>query len=605
MISDKSSLASRLGWIIGETEALIGKGQESFSLYMKDREESALENTIEAWQDILGCLDVLNAEGAYMLAREVTLLLIALQRGEVKHKEDAYHACAEGMVQLSEYLRHLQEGYADLPVIILPTLNELRAARDVELLSEHLVFLPEEGAVTNEQIGTSVYFELDREQHEQVCKRLRAYMQKGLVGWYKGDAIDEGLGKVGQVSKKVMTLNHTHRLRSLWWVTSGLVSALEHQKLEHNVAVKMLLGRMEREIRRFGELGEELYGETVPDELIKNLLYYIGLADSGVPLLDKIKETYQLDLYLPRGESLEQLRQYYMMPGRELWRSVANSMNEEIAQVVKFVEGLNEAEDQTAAIQSVTQKSQSIAQALNMLGLSQASQLTHEFTEQLDKKITVEKTLDRDSLTQIDTFFLKLEKVLKEYAETGYDTTELVFAEGEGHFDPETTRGAIRTALSELVRANAELTAFSKEEGTFFRLHDVIKNLRDISGTLSMMEAHEVVPLSTGVAYYLQNDLRDKRRTPREQEIAILADILTLLEAVLSASIQHEDHLSLIPVGYEKIEELDTYTDLDLAVYIKLNQAKAILKEKQKQKYALPQSLYHKVRKAQPLAMSC
>ncbi|MEN9432603.1 MAG: hypothetical protein RLZZ422_192 [Pseudomonadota bacterium] len=596
MISNKSGLASRLSWIMEELETKVNKSQVDFSQFTKENDEAALEQAVQSWEEILGVLDVLGAEGAFMLAREITLLLSALHQKKIARKPETYQVAAEGMVQLMEYLHHLQEGYADLPVIILPSLNNLRAAREVDLLSEHLVFLPEEGTITNEQIGTSEYTELTGERLTEACKRLRAYMQKALLHWFRGQEVTDSLATIRKVSNKMITLSKANRLRALWWVTSGLTQALESNKLEHNSAVKMLLGRMEREVRRFGESGEDLYGQTVPDELLKNLLYYVGLAESGASILDRVKDTYQLDMYLPRGESLEQLRQYYTMPGRDLWRAVAGSMNEEIKQSVALIESLEKEEtEQTPVVLKLISRSTSLAQAFSMLGLGRAAELTELFAKSLSNKVKNKVVLKRDSLMQMSAFYLRLERILKEYAETGFDITEQVFAQ-DATYDPATNREVLRAALTELSRANTELVAFSKEDGAFFRLHDVIKNLRDISGTLTMMDAQEVLPLSSAVAYYLQNDLRDKRRMPSADELATLADILTLLEAILSASAQNEDYLPLVPVGYEKVRQLDDFTELDIAAHAHLEEAEVEWGNKKKARRSIPATLYQRMR---------
>ena len=83
MISDKSSLASRLGWVLGETEKLLAETRQSFSQYVADTSVSHLELAIGKARHALGVLDILDTEGAYMLGREVALLMDAIrQEGE-------------------------------------------------------------------------------------------------------------------------------------------------------------------------------------------------------------------------------------------------------------------------------------------------------------------------------------------------------------------------------------------------------------------------------------------------------------------------------------------------------------------------------------------
>ena len=71
---------------------------------------------------------------------------------------------------------------------------------------------------------------------------------------------------------------------------------------------------------------------------------------------------------------------------------------------------------------------------------------------------------------------------------------------------------------------------------------------------------------------------------------------MTLLEAALSCMSNNEDHLPLLPVGFGKLQELDTYTKLDLVHESDLIQAQAEFDYKKKAKQQTPSTLYQKLR---------
>src|SRR3546814_20096726 len=50
-----------------------------------------------------------------------------------------------GVVLLPDYLERLQSGHKDIPIVLLPLLNELRAARGESGLSESVLFAPDLG----------------------------------------------------------------------------------------------------------------------------------------------------------------------------------------------------------------------------------------------------------------------------------------------------------------------------------------------------------------------------------------------------------------------------------------------------------------------------
>lgn len=587
MISDKSSLASRLGWIIGELEPAIEQARDLFAQYTQSNDGEGLSSCRETCRQIWGILDVLGADGANMLAQELVTLLDALIQHNVSSVNAAQEAAAEGLLQLSEYLNHLKDGYADLPVVILPTLNNLRAARDATLLSEHLVFLPEAGHATNAQIGTDEFISLTPDRLQQVTTKLRFYFQKALLGWFKGENTSRMLQAAGKVSHNLLVLSQTQRLRALWWITSALNESLEQGRLEHSVAVKMLMGRMEREIRHFGEVGEASFNQSLPDELFKNLLYYIGIAESGGEQTDKVKAAYHLDLYLPQGETLEQLRQHYATPGRDLWHAVARSVIEELKDLQTTLEGMQDKTRQAELFPKLTQKTSHLAGTLSMIGLGPAAELTRLLGDKLIHKTEQQEEQTLDDLLHISTHFVRLEKVLEEYARTGVDTTESVFSTGSENHDPDSTRNLIRTVQTELTKAQMQVIAFYKEGWAFYYLEEVIALLENISGALRIAEMHELLPLVDTSLYYLREDLLARQRQPSAEELATFADVLTLTEAALSSHLQNEDYLSLLPTGYAKLQELDRHSEIALLENLDLESLTQEVEAKKKRHIAL------------------
>ena len=135
--------------------------------------------------------------------------------------------------------------------------------------------------------------------YEECARKGRQVMD---IAWCQSMALEKGMdqkseGAVAQCDVKAFIATCPPSSCMSGWSGSS-------------VAAKSLMGRMEREIRHFSDLGEEAYEQALPDELIKNLLYYVGLAERGGDELNAVKDAYHLDLYLPQGETLEELRQY-------------------------------------------------------------------------------------------------------------------------------------------------------------------------------------------------------------------------------------------------------------------------------------------------------
>ena len=599
MISDKSSLASRIGWIANETEQAIEQARQAFGRYSESSEKSELSACRETCRQLNGILDMLDASGVSMLSQEIVSLLDALIQNQVENLRAAQDAVAEGLLQLSEYLKHLQAGYADLPMIVLPTLNNLRAAHDVELLSEHLVFLPEDAHASDELIGTTEYVALPMDRLLQVSTKLRFFLQKALLGWFRNEQPERMLQAVGKVTDNMIKLNQSRRLRSLWWIASALADALAHERLEQGVAVKMLMGRLEREIRQFGEVGETAYDHILSDELIKNLLYYVGLAENGAPITDRVKEAYHLDMYLPQGETLDELRHYYTTPGREMWRAVANSVTEELRNLQGILDAMQDKERQPELLSKLADRTDSLSNTLAMLGLGCAAQLTTDLATELKAHLSNEQVQDRDAMLRISTHYIRLEKVLAEYAETGQDLTDTLFNQDNDHadnLDPSSERSLLRTTLTELSKAQSRMVAFYKEGWAFVCLEDVASSLENISGALTMAGSAELLPMVNTALRYVREDLLAHKREPSPEELSTFADVLTLFEASVSTRLQHEDYLTLLPTGFSKLRELNQFSHLDLLENVDLASLEAEIETKKKAQQITTSTLLKRLR---------
>jgi len=604
MISNKASLVTRLGWVIKDIEQLIAQARTAFDNYIQnetskhsdDEYKAALQESSELMEQIQGSLDLVGADGALMLAREMSLLIKAVQNNETSKIAEAKQALVDALIRLPDYLKHLEEGYADLPVIILPLLNDLRAAREAELLSEHLVFLPDSDAINNDDIGTSEYIPLSAENLQKACVRLRYHFQKSLLEWYKEADQQQGLQTLQRVSKNIIRLNENIRLRSLWWIVIALAEALEKGKLESSITVKLLMGRMERELRQFGELQEESYKQTVPDELIKNLLYYVGLAEKGSETLDAVKSAYLLDLYLPQGETLEELREYYNAPGRELWRAVADSLNENIAQIIKNIEAIDTAEAAQVQLMPVAEKIDKVTGTLNVIGLSQAVNITHTLAENITKNAEKDKHLSSEASLQMAEDLLNLQKVLDEYAKTGEDITDEVFSNNMSP-NAETISQTQTAIIEELQSAQETLTEFVKNESAFFQLDASLQSLTNAKGALILLSYADFIRLIDAIILYLQDDNKAEKRLPSKQEQIHLADAIAVLETSVKTAQQNEDYTQVLWSGYDAVKKLGELSALPTLIEDeKLEDIKRLLEKKKKKFQKTPPPILKKIK---------
>lgn len=606
MISKEASLATRLSWIATDVNQLIENTEECLKIYFDDTEaKDALVDANQHLQQLRGIMDIVGSDGIVMLIREIALLNTAIIDDDVKKLSQAREALADSTVNLRDYFQHLQDGYNDLPVIILPTLNDLRAARDAELLSEHLVFLPEESEIDRSDMGIEDYVALSAADLKAAGVKLRYHFQKSLVGWYRGQDEKTSLQTLQRVSKNLIRMNDNIRLRSLWWISVALAQAVELKKLESSVAVKLLMGRLEREIRFFTEQGEAAYAQHYSNELTKNLLYYVGLAQHGGDTLDAVKTAYQLDIHLPQGETLAQLREYYQSPGKKMWQSVSGSLNQNIDKITRNIESLELATDDQDAnaikqLNTIVTDVYKVGNTLGIIGLHRASEIILSMAKELSSYAKTPTQFEREQRLICAEKLLKLKEVLAEYASTGDDITAEAFS-AEGHLTNEAIRHTYSAILDSLSASQKHIAEFINNESAFFQLDNALNELRKVQGAIKLLNQTTLMPLSSGLIHYLEHLLSQKLR-PEDNEKANMADLLTLYEAIIMTQQQRENDTNLLLQAYDSLDNLQANTQIELANPSLLEQTKQHLLQKKKTMFKTSSMMRKKFQTPQAIA---
>ena len=88
-----------------------------------------------------------------------------------------------GILSLPDYLARLADDQPDVPLRLLPVINELRAARGVEAIAELDLFSPDISIRPPARPGEKR--ESSEEQFAAAAKSLRHKYQLALLGWLR------------------------------------------------------------------------------------------------------------------------------------------------------------------------------------------------------------------------------------------------------------------------------------------------------------------------------------------------------------------------------------------------------------------------------------
>src|SRR6202050_1483459 len=294
-----------------EVNATLAEARGAIESYVEQPDNvSLLERCEQDLHQVQGVLRMLEIYGAALLAEEMEHVARYLLEtvSERKGQAESLDALIRAMWQLPSSLERVLAGGRDLALVLLPLLNDLRAVRGSSLLSEGTLLLlnlksdkqaqpipvgPGELPLTVEQWG----------------RRLRTRFQVGLIGWIRGERIEQNLEILAAVSSKLEQIATLQPIFQLWWVVGAVIEALQEGALEGGVSIKRLLGLADREIKRLYEQGESRYTQTPAVELLNNLLYYVGRTETTGPRATAVRASFRLSELLPVDENIEQERE--------------------------------------------------------------------------------------------------------------------------------------------------------------------------------------------------------------------------------------------------------------------------------------------------------
>ena len=281
-----------LQWVKPELDETLAAARDALESYVDNPgNRDAMRSCADSLHQVHGTLQMVELYGAAMVADEMETLAIALLEDHVPQREEAYASLMRGLMQLPDYLERLSSGHRDVPVVLLPLLNELRASRKMAALTEVALFNPRLDAPLPPQAPPAVSEEEAHARRGRVAD-LRLRFQQQLLAWFRGQNADQQLLGMRDTLNAITGCCHSTPGRRLWWIAAGALEGLEQGHLKAQAAeVRQLIGKVDRNIRLLIEQGEDSLRGGDADDVACKLLYIVAQAKQRSPQMELLRET--------------------------------------------------------------------------------------------------------------------------------------------------------------------------------------------------------------------------------------------------------------------------------------------------------------------------
>ncbi|MGH8387968.1 MAG: Hpt domain-containing protein, partial [Pseudomonas sp.] len=360
-----------LEWVKGEIAETLKQAHHAIETQLDDPQAThALSECLACIHQVHGSLQMVEFYGAALLAEEMEQLVAALQEGRVSHRDEALHLMLQALGQLPTYLDRVQGARRDLPLVVLPLINDLRSARGESRLSETSLFspqLPDLQPLDKESLAS-----LEPPELPNVLRKLRQMLQMALVGLLREQDDDTHLGYLAKVFTRLEGLCANAPLSPLWQVASALVEGMRGGVIANSPALRSLFKDADKELKRLLEQGMSAINQPPPADLLKSLLFYIAKAEHPTGQMLTMKDRYGLDDALPDSAMVDEERARLAGPDRDAMRSVLTALCEELVRVKERLDLFVRSDRQNASdLDSLLAPLRQIADTLAVLGFGQ------------------------------------------------------------------------------------------------------------------------------------------------------------------------------------------------------------------------------------------
>jgi chemotaxis protein histidine kinase CheA len=554
-----------LHWVKAELDDALSKARQALESYVEDSRDAYVMHTCAAdLHQVHGTLRMVELYGAAMVVGEMEQLVAALIDDRVAHRDDAYAALMRGMMQMPDYLERLQSGHRDVPIVLLPLLNDLRSSRGEQSLHESALFTPNLDTMLP-VVAPGANDPAAAESYRAEIAELRVRFQQQLLAWFRGQGNERQLLGMRATLDGIAARCYTIAGRRLWWIAAGVLEGLERGVLRaHEKDVRQLIGRVDRSIRELVEGGEDALLNGDADDLARKLLYYVAQAKPGSERLEELRQTYRLDGLLPQAAEVEHARGSMSGHNRALLDTVSVAIKEDLLRVKESLDlFLRRPDGDPAQLGPQADVLDRVGDTLGMLALGVPRRVVGEQRRILGEIATGARDPDEESLLDVAGALLYVEASLDDHIERlGAEGEEQVVSDlGPSPLPRSEARHILATLMREATSNTSKvkdaIVAFVESSWNHAQLDGTPELMAEIGGAMRMLGAPRPGELADGIGLFIHRELLGDRRVPNGAQMDRLADALAALEYYLEAAREHRGGLEhILDVTQQSLAEL-------------------------------------------------
>ncbi|MEM7207969.1 MAG: Hpt domain-containing protein [Pseudomonadota bacterium] len=564
-------------WVLRELTPILNDVKSAIVSYVEAPEYSgSMDGVVGMLRQVYGTTQMIELYGAAMLAEEMERIVQELREEKLSNRDECLEILMRAALQLPDYLERIKAGSPDVPLVLLPLLNDLRAARGEALLSEAVLFVPDLSTIDD---GTIT---LEEEQElTNVVRSQRLPFMRALLDWYNDDGDRDSLDRMSRVFSTIENSTHSPNSQKIWIICRALVESLVDEGLKTGTSIKLLFGQIERSLKQLLERGEMEFVRSLPQDMLKNLLYYIARSSSTSPLVAEIRTEYRLEELLPQQNILEEARRTHQGPSIELLRVANEGVRDDIGVIKDLIEIYVHADERKLSmLDSLDGLLSRVCDTLSMLGIGEARGLLAPRQTEVREILAREEDPGDDRLFDIAALLLKIEDMLDRHVT---EQTQLIKTDQPVKSDtpdilslrdlPEREydsliQSLVKESMRAIARTREAFLEFAGQSDNAAQIQQVPGVLREVRGAFSFTSSELILPLLDELSALFAIRYVERGVVPDQFEQELIADAIAGLEYYLEAVPEEAEAAEreyVLDMSRSALEQLKAFDDVEPA----------------------------------------
>ncbi len=525
-----------LDWVKKSIDDHLSEIKTNLKLFIEDGDVGLLAPVQQRLGEVQGVLVMIEQYGAAMLTEEMLSLTDFIIQHKKERNDPTLEVLSRAVLQLPDYLEHIQSGHRDIPIAILPLLNDIRSVKDEDLFSEKLLFLPDLSMHSDGAVAEAID-KRSNQASKLLAKKLRPIYQYALLKIIKDESVEDNLRRLEKVCETLEEKSYSEQVARIWWVIGALIESASRQQLELGVSVKNLLGKVDALFRVILIIGERGLLQRQPVDLIKNFLYYIAQPACDGPKTQAIKTAYRLEQFLPGEASCSELLDNIAGPNQELLKTVAEAMKTEIESVKSTLEiYVNSDPPNVELLKDIPQELHTISDTLSMIGLGQQRQLIESQIISVNEILDGDQQGTEERLLSMAAELIQVEHALDLMQKRQSVDDEQTDSEADmsRDFELDSMLSAVITAaLDDIQQTKGAILDFLNDPTRSENIDLCITLMEEMRGGMMFLDKQRAVAVVDGLVQYLKaHDIVEFMDTVR---LDALSQVVVSLEYYLEA----------------------------------------------------------------------